>query len=403
MHKRALFTAALCALGATHAACAQDAIARGRYLAAVGDCAGCHASANGSLYSGGQPLSAAFGTVYSSNITPDKQTGIGNWTQQQFYEAMHEGIGANGAHLYPAFPYAYFTHASRADTDAIYAYLQSVPPVQAVPPANRLLFPFNIRAVVWFWNWMYLDSASFQADSSQSAAWNRGAYLINGLGHCGGCHTPKNLLFGDEMNKVFTGADLDHWFAADLRPDALDGLGRWSDSDIVEYLKTGRNRYAAAAGSMQEVVMRSTSHMSDSDLTAIATYLTALPAAPEQGATEPDSRAMKAGEAVFVQSCAVCHAPADAGEPPDYPKLSNNPLVNGRDPATVLRIILQGAQSAATTNAHTGYSMPAFISLSDEDIADVATYIRNAWGNRASPVRGEDVRSLRATLGAQQN
>jgi mono/diheme cytochrome c family protein len=403
MHKRALIAAAICTLAAAHAACAQDAIARGRYLAAVGDCTGCHASANGSPYSGGQPLAAGFGTVYSSNITPDRQTGIGNWTQQQFYEAMHDGIRANGAHLYPAFPYAYFTHASRADTDAIYAYLQSVPPVHALPPANRLLFPFNIRAVVWFWNRMYLDTSAFQSDPSQSAAWNRGAYLINGLGHCGGCHTPKNALFGDQMNKAFTGADLDHWFAANLRPDTLDGLGRWSAPDIVEYLKTGRNRYAAAAGSMQEVVMRSTSHMSDGDLTAIATYLTALPALPGHAVAEPEARAMQAGETVFVQSCAICHAPADAGQPPDYPKLSNNPLVNGSDPATVLRIILQGAQSAATANAHTGYSMPAFVALSDEEIANVATYIRNAWGNRASAVRREDVRSLRATLGARQN
>jgi mono/diheme cytochrome c family protein len=402
MHKRTLFTAAVCMLVGAHAACAQDAITRGKYLAAVGDCAGCHASASGSLYSGGQPLTALFGTVYSSNITPDKQTGIGNWTQQQFYEAMHDGVRANGAHLYPAFPYAYFTHASRADTDAIYAYLQSVSPVHALPPANRLLFPFNIRAVVWFWNQMYLDTSSFQSDASKSAAWNRGAYLINGLGHCGGCHTPKNLLFGDEMSKAFTGGELDHWFAADLRPDALDGLGRWSAPDIVEYLKTGRNRYAAAAGSMQEVVMRSTSHMSDSDLAAIASYLTALPAAPEHAVAEPEGRAMQSGEAVFVQSCAVCHAQADAGQPPDYPKLSDNPLVDGRDPATVLHIILQGAQSAATANAQTGYSMPAFIALSDEDIADVATYIRNAWGNRASAVTRDDVRTLRSALAAQQ-
>jgi mono/diheme cytochrome c family protein len=154
---------------------------------------------------------------------------------------------------------------------------------------------------------------------------------------------------------------------------------------------------------MQEVVMRSTSHMSDGDLTAIATCLTALPALPGHAVAEPEARAMQAGETVFVQSCAICHAPADAGQPPDYPKLSNNPLVNGSDPATVLRIILQGAQSAATANAHTGYSMPAFVALSDEEIANVATYIRNAWGNRASAVRREDVRSLRATLGARQN
>ncbi len=403
MHKQTFFALAVCVLVAAPAAHAQDAVARGKYLAAVGDCSGCHASGNGSPYSGGQPLTAAFGTVYSSNITPDEQTGIGTWSSQQFYEAMHDGVRADGEHLYPAFPYAYFTHISRADSDAIFAYLRTVQPVHAVPPGNALIFPFNVRAVVWFWNELFLDKSSFAADSSKSALWNRGADLINGLGHCGGCHTPKDLFFGDEMKHAFTGADIDHWFAANLTADAPDGLGHWSKSDIVQYLKTGRNDFASAAGSMQEVVMRSTSHMSDEDLTAIATYLTSLPAAPEQTSAEPDTRAMQAGEAVFAQSCSVCHLAPKSTEPPDYPKLGGSPLVQASNPETVVRIILQGAQSAATANASTGYSMPSFLAFDDQDIADVATYIRNTWGNRASPVSRKDVSDLRSALGAPQH
>ncbi|HEY2418542.1 MAG TPA: cytochrome c [Steroidobacteraceae bacterium] len=379
---------------------AQDEVARGRYLAALGDCTGCHASAHGSAYSGGQALTAAFGTVYSSNITPDRQTGIGTWTALQFYQAMHDGLRADGAHLYPAFPYVYFTRISRADSDAIFAFLQTVPPVHAVPPPNRLVFPLNYRAVVWFWNAMFLDKSAIIADASKSPAWNRGARLVNGLGHCGGCHTPKNMLFGDEMSKAFTGANLDHWFAANLTPAPLDGLGRWSQSDIVEYLKTGRNGHAAAAGSMQEVVSRSTSHLSDEDLAAIATYLSSLPAAAASEPAPPGTRAMQAGEALFAQSCSMCHLAANPGTPPAYPKLANNPLVQERDPETVVRIILQGAQSAATADAATGYSMPAFVSFSDQDIADVATYIRNTWGNHASAVSRDEVSDLRTALGA---
>jgi mono/diheme cytochrome c family protein len=400
MHKHILMAAAIGFLAAAHAARAQDVVVHGRYLAAVGDCTGCHASAGGSGYSGGQPLTAAFGTVYSSNITPDRQTGIGNWTQQQFYEAMHDGVRADGANLYPAFPYAYFSHISRADSDAIFAYLQTVPRVRALPPPNHLLFPLNIRAVVWFWNALFLDKSPFVADAAKSSAWNRGAELTNGLGHCGGCHTPKNMLFGDEINKAFTGANLDHWFAANLTAAPLDGLGRWSQGDIVEYLKTGRNAHAAAAGSMQEVVTRSTSHLSDEDLTAIATYLTSLPAVVGSNPAQPDARAMQAGEAVFAQSCAVCHLAENPGTPPEYPKLAGNPLVEERNPETVLRVILQGAQSSATANAATGYSMPGFPAFDDQDIADVATYIRNTWGNHASPVSRDDVGDLRKALGA---
>ena len=379
-----------------------DAIARGKYLAVLGDCAGCHTEGNGPAFAGGEGFSATFGTVYAANITPDKETGIGKWTAEQFYRAMHDGIRADGAHLYPAFPYAYFTHISRADTDAVFAYLKMLKPVHATPPKNQLIFPFNIRAVMWFWDAMFLDKRPFRADPSQSTAWNRGAAIVNGLGHCAACHTPKDLLFGDETDEAFTGTVLDNWFSANLTGNKRDGLGRWTASDIVQYLKTGQNSYATAAGSMQEVVTDSMSHMNDGDLAAIATYLKSRSATPEKAPPAPDPHTMQAGQVVFVENCSACHLEPNPGAPRDYPKLAGDTLIAGRDPTTVLHIVLEGAQSSITPNAKTGYSMPSFVALTDQDIADVTTYIRNAWGNRASSVSRGDVSRLRSAI-AQSN
>jgi mono/diheme cytochrome c family protein len=389
----------------TQRADAQDVVARGKYLAVLGDCAGCHtkSQAGSPLYAGGLPFAAAFGTMYSPNITPDKQAGIGNWTEDQFYTALHTGVAAHDKHLYPAFPFIYFTHISRADSDAIYAYLRTVKPVHSTPPPNRLIPPFNIRAMMMFWDAMFFDEGTYKNDPSKSAVWNRGNYIVNGFGHCAECHTPKNLLFGDEKDKSFTGAVEEGWFSANLNGNRRDGLGRWSAKDIVQYLKTGRNKYAWAAGSMQEKVSSSTSKMSDADLAAIATYLKSLPAAPESQPQPPAASAMQNGEAVFVADCSSCHSEPGAGIPRSYPDLAGDSLIVGRSPETVTRIVLQGAQSAKTANAPTDYSMPGFAALKDTDIADVVTYIRNSWGNRAAPVSANAVKALRKTIAAENN
>jgi mono/diheme cytochrome c family protein len=400
MFKRTLLIAVALVLGGVAVAHAQDAVARGKYLAILGDCAGCHSTGPDSAYSGGLPFTAAFGTVYSPNITPDRTTGIGRWTANQFYHAMHEGVAANGAPLYPAFPFAYFTHVSRADSDAIFAYLKTLKSVRATPPENKLVFPFNIRALMWVWDAMFFEPGAFRADPSKSAQWNRGDYIVNGLGHCAACHTPKNALFGDETSKALTGGTEEYWFSANLRGDTHDGLGKWSVADVVTYLQTGRNKYASAAGSMQEKVEQSTSHMSNADLAAIATYLKSLPPWPEGAPSAPDSYTMQSGQAVFVENCSACHMAPDSHEPRDYPKLAGDTLIMGRDPMTVERIILEGAQSAVTANAKTTFSMPSFAALRDDDIAAVATYIRNSWGNHASPVSRDDVTKLRKALQA---
>ena len=399
MSRQILLTLAII-LGLMGSSCAdtQDAVARGKYLATLGDCAGCHTNGGGPQYIGGLPFIAAFGTLYSSNITPDKETGIGNWTADQFYQALHTGVTASGKHLYPAFPFIYFTHVTRPDSDAIYAYLRTVKPVHSIPPANKLIFPFNIRMMMVFWDTMFFDAGTFRAEPSKSAEWNRGSYIVNGFGHCAACHTPKNLLFGDEKSKALAGGTQEDWFSANLNGNMRGGLGKWSEADIVQYLKTGRNRYAAAAGSMQEKVTSSTSHMSDSDLMAIAIYLKSLAPIPQRTPPSPDTRAMQAGGDIFVASCSACHLEPGAGDPRDYPDLAGDTLIMGRDPGTVVRIVLQGAQSAKTPNASPGYSMPGFAALTDQNIADVTTYIRNAWGNRASPVLPKNVKALRETL-----
>ncbi|HVV26334.1 MAG TPA: cytochrome c [Rhizomicrobium sp.] len=383
---------------------AADAI-RGSYLAILGDCAGCHTRAHGPAFAGGLPFHAQFGTVYSTNITPDRETGIGNWTGEQFYRALHEGIAPGGRHLYPAFPYIYFSRVSRRDTDDLFAYLTTLKPVHQPATPNRLAFPFNLRWGLALWNWLYFKRNAPGAGSAGNAAWRRGEYLVNGLGHCAGCHTPKNVLFGDETDRALSGGIADGWYAANLTGSMTDGLGKWSRKELAQYLATGRNRYATAAGNMQEKVTLSTSHMSPEDRLAIATYLKGLPPISRKGQEMPDAQQMMRGQAVFAQGCQTCHAPPGQPSPgrlPDYPKFAGDTLLLGRDPTTVIRIILEGAQSPETPNERTTYSMPAFPVLSDEQVADVATYIRNSWGNHAPPVSARQVSGLRAALVAAQ-
>lgn len=372
-------------------------MARGHYLAIMGDCVVCHTrtEVGSPPFAGGYPLHAAPGTVYSSNITPDKKTGIGAWTADQFYRAMHDGIAPDGRYLYPAFPYAYFTKLSRADTDAIFAYLKTVKSAFYHPPRSRLVFPANIRAGMAAWNTLFLDKKAFGPDATKSTAWNRGAEIVTGVGHCGACHSPKNILFADKAGDNMQGNFVDGWFAPNITNTRRDGLGDWTTQEIVQFLETGRSAHAWAAGSMQQVVEESTSRMTRSDLNAIATYLKSLPPVAPKPPHRPDAKQVQDGQAVFVARCSVCHTQTSAQ---GYPTLARNTLVQSRNPNTVLRIILQGASTANTKNAGSGFSMPAFPVLSDKELADVATFIRNSWGNKAEPVSKDDVKSLRKVL-----
>ena len=306
-----VFAAGVLALAWASTAASQtgndDAVARGRYLATLGECAGCHSGSAGA-FAGGNAFHTKFGVVESANITPDATTGIGTWSADQFYRALHEGRSANGQHLYPAFPYPYFTRLTRTDADALYAYLRTVPQIRNSPHRNRLAFPMSIRGIMAFWNALYFRAGEFQPDPARSAAWNRGAYIVTGPAHCGACHSPKNVLEADSRTHPFEGGMIEGWFAPNLTADPRSGLGSWSQDEVVQFLQTGRNRHTAAGGLMSGVVQGSVSKMDPDDVRAIATYLKSLPPSAPKPAVHVDETAMARGQTVFAANCASCHA-----------------------------------------------------------------------------------------------
>lgn len=373
---------------------------RGKYLAAVGDCQSCHTAEGGKPYAGGRPIPTPFGVIYSPNITPDHETGIGTWSDEQFYRAMHGGITPKGEQLYPAFPYPWFTKATRADVDAIHAYLKDIPPVSQHRPGNKLPWPLDERIAMKAWNKLYFDPGTYKRNPHKDETWNRGAYLVQGLGHCGACHTPTNLLGASEAGARYRGGTLDNWYAPDIASDLPQGLASWSEDDIVSFLKTGRNAKTIAYGPMGEVVRNSTSKMTDDDLKAVAVYLKSLPAKGGNEATSQVGTAViKSGGAIYADSCSECHRADGTGVAQMFPSLKNSAMVQSKDATSIVRLILNGGRGAATSAAPTQVSMPSFgWKLSDAQIAAVATYIRNAWGNHAAPVSAGDVHSVRQAV-----
>ncbi len=371
----------------------------GQYLVRVGDCASCHTREGGAFLSGGFALNTPFGKIYSTNLTSDPETGIGAFTPQTFYEALHDGTGSDGKPLYPAMPYPYTTRVTRADSDAMLAFLKTVPPVVERRPANELSFPFNIRTLIHGWNAMFFRAGEFKPDPAKPAEWNRGAYLVQGLGHCGACHTPKNALAGDSRDRPLQGGTLDNGVAPDLSANPRTGLGAWHAEDIVEYLKTGRNAFANAGSAMAEVVTYSTSLLSDADLHAIAIYLKDQPASSDTASADADAEAMKRGAAVYLDSCTGCHAEQGVGEPRFFPPLKSNAVSQQNDPTGLLHIILAGDRTATTASRPSPLTMPSFAwKLDDQQVADLATYLRNSWGNRAGAVSARQVAEMRKSL-----
>lgn len=373
-------------------------IDRGRYLATLGDCASCHADPERKdTLAGGRPIRTPFGVVLAANITPDRDTGIGAWSDDQFDAALRRGRRPDGRLLYPAMPFPYYTKMTREDVLAIRAYLNTVTPVHKDVRSNRLPFPFNLRAVMHVWDALYFEAGSFTPDQAKSAPVNRGAYLVQGPGHCGACHTPKSFLGGDVRRKALQGYSLQGWFAPDITDDAAAGLGRWSEADIVDYLENGHNRLAGASGPMAEEVEYSSSKFSQADLSAIATYLKSLPG-HAAGATAVAARApvMKAGAAIYQDLCSACHAPDGSGVAYLIPDLARAPSVVSRESTSLLRVVIDGAQSAATKAEPTAPQMPAFgWQLTDAQIAAVITYVRNSWGHAGSAVSSDDVHRAR--------
>ncbi len=376
---------------------------RGQYLVRVGDCTSCHTREGGVPFAGGFGLNTPFGVIYSTNITSDRHHGVGALTPEKFYRVLHDGVGPKGALLYPAMPYPYFARVTRADSDAMLAYLKTVPASPNRRPPDDLPFPFSIRSLVGAWNLLFFDSGVFEPDPAKSAQWNRGAYLVTGLGHCGACHTPKNALAGDRNSQALQGGYLDTWIAPDLTPNTRTGVGSWSRQDIVDYLKTGRSVRANAAGPMAEVVANSTSLLSDADLAAIAEYLKDQPASPDRVSSEaPDAAVLRRGAAIFSDACSACHMASGTGQSRLFPSLHGNAMLQQSDPSGLLHLILAGGRTAPTPSRPTPVSMPSFASkLGDRQIADVATYIRNSMGNRAEPVTAKQAAAMRRRLGLQ--
>ncbi|MFK0033605.1 c-type cytochrome [Pseudomonas monteilii] len=377
-------------------------IEKGRYLTTVGDCTACHTSEHGPVMAGGKAIETPFGKLVAPNLTPDRETGIGAWTDEQFVQALQKGVGRHGELLYGAFPYTAYTKVKREDLLAIRAYLATLPPVHNKVVANQLPFPFNVRTSLYGWNMMFFKEGEYKPDPGKSAEWNRGAYLAEGLAHCGTCHNSKNLLGGDTADGHLQGYTLQGWAAPTITGDAYRGVGGWSNAELVEYLQTGRNRFSAASGPMGEVVMHSTQFMKHEDLNAIATYIKSLDA----GLTSPkpvDSKtqAMVAGKALYADNCSACHMANGEGVEKLFPSLRNAGAVLADDPATVLRVVLEGAQAVATDAAPTGPSMPSFAwRLDDSQVAAVATYIRNTWDNAAPAVTADQARAVREDLAA---
>ncbi len=402
---RLLLAAAVLLCGAGTTPDAQDfsQIERGKYLATVADCAACHTRPGGKPFAGGRPIKTPFGAILSSNITPDRQTGIGAWSDEEFVRLLQHGIGRGGKHIYPAMPYPYYTHATRDDDLAIRAWLATLPPVRNHVVANQLPFPLSIRAAMIGWNVLYFAPGAFHPDASKSTAWNRGAYLVNGLEHCGACHTPKNIAGADDSARFLQGNVIEGWFAPNITNDARRGLGRWSEDEVVAYLRSGHNAAAAASGPMAEEVGLSSSAVSDADLHAMATYLKSQPGQPDTSmALATDTPVMREGAAIYADECSACHAPHGEGVAGLFPRLAGAAAIQSRAPTSLIRVVLQGAKSAATGAAPTGPAMPAFgWMLSDAQVAAVVTYIRNDWGNAASKATADDVSGARSRLARQ--
>jgi mono/diheme cytochrome c family protein len=383
---------------------------RGAYLAKAGDCEACHTAPNGAPFAGGVALNSPFGPLYSPNITPDPEHGIGAWTDDQFYHAMHDGVGRNGENLYPAFPYQWFTKTTRDDVLAIRAYLRTVPPSSAASRPNRLAFPFDVRAGLSAWNALYFHPGEFRPDPAKSAEWNRGAYLVEALGHCGDCHTPKGLAMEPIPSRAFAGGAIDNWYAPNITSDPKEGIGPWSEDDLVRYFKTGMHGdNGVVAGPMAQVVHDSLSKLTDSDLHAIAAFLKTIGPVATYKPERPsgDTGPHPSGEDAYVTHCAFCHQLDGKGRPGAVPALAGNELVQAKGPQDVIRVILGGHLATGTFAP-----MPAVGNdMTDAEIKDVVDYVRTSWSNAAPVVdatglvgniRAETVTGL-AGRGAKEN
>jgi mono/diheme cytochrome c family protein len=395
---------ALALSGTATAASSPELIAKGEYLARAGDCVVCHTGPGEKPFAGGLKMATPLGEIYTTNITPDKDTGIGSYTFADFEQAMRQGIAKDGHHLYPAMPYPSYAKVSEDDLKALYAFfMESVPAASRKNSPSEIPRPLNWRWPLAVWNTVFTDKIGYTPDPAHDEAWNRGAYLVQGLGHCGSCHTPRGIFFQEKALKenhdiYLSGGNLDNWFASSLRAEPDSGLGNWSVAEIAEFLKTGHNSRATAFGTMVDAINNSTQYLTDADLTAIATYLKSLPANAHPEVTAANG---SAGEKLYNQQCATCHLADGKGHAPYIAPLVGNPVVHDTDPASLINIVLNGSARVVVAGMPDAYRMPQFrVLMKDEEVAQVVNYIRSSWGNRAAAITGEQVTKIRAKTDA---
>lgn len=369
-------------------------VQRGAYLALAGNCAACHTDRGGAPYAGGRAIDTPFGAVYASNLTPDADTGLGRWSAGHFWRAMHNGRSRDGRLLYPAFPYPNYTQVTREDSDALFAYLRSLKPVRQANRAHDLRMPYSSQAALAVWRALFFKPGTFEVDTAQSPQWNRGAYLVRGLGHCNACHASRNA-FGATSEKLELSGGLipmQNWYAPSLSLTSEASVSQWEIAEVVKLLQTGVSEHASVMGPMAEVVFRSTQHLSTADLTAMATFLKALPQAPVPSPAAPSGAAVSGeptgpGARLYRQHCAQCHGASGQGVSGLYPALAGNRAVTMASPANLVRVVLSGGFAPATAGNPRPFGMPPFTQvLGNEEVAHLLTFVRSAWGNRADEV-----------------
>ncbi|WP_324743559.1 c-type cytochrome [Pseudomonas veronii] len=411
----ASFAASLALLGNCSVSAADtDLIKQGEYLARAGDCVACHTAKGGKPFAGGLPMETPIGVIYSTNITPDK-TGLGAYSFADFDKAVRHGVAKSGSTLYPAMPYPSYARVSESDMQALYAYfMKGVEPVAQENRASDIPWPLSMRWPLAAWRWMFAPPV---ADTPEVAGADpvisRGAYLVEGLGHCGACHTPRALTMQEKALSAADGsaflsgsAPLEGWIAKSLRGDHKDGLGSWSEEQLVQFLKTGRSDRSAVFGGMSDVVVHSMQYMSQEDLTAIARYLKSLSAVdPQNPPHQYDKQVAEAlwkgddsrpGASVYIDNCAACHRTDGHGYTRVFPALAGNPVVQTADATSLINIVLNGGTLPATHTAPSTFTMPAFAwRLSDQEVADVVSFVRGSWGNKGAAVKASNVADLR--------
>ncbi|MES2633505.1 MAG: cytochrome c [Pseudomonadota bacterium] len=382
-----------------------ETVARGAYLVKAGNCMACHTERGGAPFAGGVAIETPFGSVFASNITPDKATGIGNWNAGEFWRAMHNGRSKDGRLLYPAFPYPNYTAVTRADSDAIHAYLQTVPAVSRANKEHRLRWPYSTQPALAVWRAMYFSPAVHQDDATQTAQWNRGAYLVKGLGHCSACHSSRNALGASDEKASLSGGliPMQNWYAPSLTSPAEAGVADWEPMQIAKLLQTGVSDRGTVLGPMAEVVMKSTQHLDPEDLRAMAMYLKSLPQAARADESPPPpitATVAARGAKLYEDNCVQCHGARGEGIPGAYPPLAGNRAVTMQVTANLVQVVLGGGFAPATEGNPRPYGMPPFATtLSDADIAAVLSHIRTSWGNTSGGVSELSVTQQRSTVG----